>query len=74
VTAKRAVRFDIIGPASPSQGGLAEQGRLAGADGGGDEMTNRVEASKPRLGVFGIGLAAYWPQFPGLNIRSHPRV
>jgi L-arabinose isomerase len=25
--------------------------------------------AKPRLGVFGIGLAAYWPQFPGLKER-----
>jgi L-arabinose isomerase len=32
-------------------------------------MTNRVESPKPRLGVFGIGLAAYWPQFPGLKMR-----
>ncbi len=22
-----------------------------------------------RIGVFGIGLAAYWPQFPGMNER-----
>jgi L-arabinose isomerase len=26
-------------------------------------------AGKPRIGVFGIGLAAYWPQFPGLKDR-----
>ena len=25
--------------------------------------------SNPRIGVFGIGLAAYWPQFPGLKDR-----
>ena len=25
--------------------------------------------TKPKLGVFGIGLAAYWPQFPGLKER-----
>ena len=25
--------------------------------------------TKPKLGVFGIGLAAYWPQFPGLRER-----
>ncbi len=24
---------------------------------------------KPRIGIFGIGLAAYWPQFPGLQER-----
>ena len=24
---------------------------------------------RPRIGVFGIGLAAYWPQFPGLKER-----
>jgi len=28
---------------------------------------SRVTA--PRIGVFGIGLAAYWPQFPGLRER-----
>jgi L-arabinose isomerase len=26
-------------------------------------------AGKSRIGVFGIGLAAYWPQFPGLKER-----
>ena len=25
--------------------------------------------TKPRIGVFGIGLAAYWPQFEGLRER-----
>ena len=24
---------------------------------------------KPVVGVFGIGLAAYWPQFPGMKER-----
>jgi len=28
-----------------------------------------MSESKVRLGVFGIGLAAYWPQFPGLKER-----
>ncbi len=27
------------------------------------------EAGKARIGVFGIGLAAYWPQFEGLKAR-----
>ena len=31
-------------------------------------MSNK-QAAKPRIGVFGIGLAAYWPQFPGLKER-----
>lgn len=29
----------------------------------------RVAAPKGRVGVFGIGLAAYWPQFPGMKER-----
>lgn len=29
----------------------------------------RVELVRPRIGVFGIGLAAYWPQFSGLRER-----
>ncbi len=28
-----------------------------------------AQAAKPRIGVFGIGLAAYWSQFPGLKER-----
>ena len=28
---------------------------------------NRVEHRKARIGIFGIGLAAYWPQFDGLR-------
>ncbi len=29
-----------------------------------------MPATRPgRVGVFGIGLAAYWPQFPGLKER-----
>ena len=28
-----------------------------------------AQAAEPRIGVFGIGLAAYWPQFPGLKER-----
>jgi L-arabinose isomerase len=27
------------------------------------------QRQKPHIGVFGIGLAAYWPQFPGLRER-----
>jgi L-arabinose isomerase len=26
-------------------------------------------ATAPRVGIFGIGLAAYWPQFTGLRER-----
>jgi len=37
--------------------------------------TQAMEASrtKARVGIFGVGLAAYWPQFPGLeeSIRKH---
>jgi len=29
----------------------------------------RKSAPAARIGVFGIGLAAYWPQFPGLKAR-----
>jgi L-arabinose isomerase len=29
----------------------------------------RVSIVKPKIGVFGIGLQAYWPQFPGLRER-----
>ena len=28
-----------------------------------------VSAAKPRIGIFGIGLQAYWAQFPGLRER-----
>ena len=28
-----------------------------------------VSGPAARVGVFGIGLAAYWPQFPGLRER-----
>src|ERR671926_456938 len=28
-----------------------------------------VTSSPARVGIFGIGLAAYWPQFPGLKER-----
>lgn len=31
--------------------------------------TNRRPGVRPRIGIFGIGLAAYWPQFPGLKER-----
>ena len=31
--------------------------------------TARRAAEPARVGVFGIGLAAYWPQFPGLRER-----
>ena len=30
---------------------------------------NRVTRPRPRIGVFGIGLEAYWPQFAGLKER-----
>ncbi len=30
---------------------------------------SRPPSSGARVGVFGIGLAAYWPQFPGLRER-----
>ena len=30
---------------------------------------NRIETPKPRIGVFGTGLAAYWSQFEGLKER-----
>ncbi len=30
---------------------------------------NRIQTPKPRVGVFGVGLAAYWPQFEGLKER-----
>jgi len=33
------------------------------------ELTSRRKKSAGRIGVFGIGLAAYWPQFPGLKER-----
>jgi L-arabinose isomerase len=30
---------------------------------------DRIAVAKPKTGIFGIGLAAYWPQFPGLRER-----
>ncbi len=38
-------------------------------------MQDNNETGKARVGVFGVGLAAYWPQFPGLqeSIRKHLR-
>src|SRR5216683_1230610 len=32
-----------------------------------ESTANHVE--KPRIGIFGIGLAAYWPQFASLHER-----
>ena len=32
-------------------------------------MNNQRNKIKPKIGVFGIGLAAYWPQFAGLKER-----
>ena len=32
-------------------------------------LVARAPAATCRIGVFGIGLAAYWPQFPGLHER-----
>src|SRR5438034_7398418 len=29
----------------------------------------RKQHRKPRIGVFGLGLAAYWPQFKGMKAR-----
>jgi len=33
------------------------------------ELQKRRKPHRARIGVFGIGLAAYWPQFPGLKER-----
>ena len=30
---------------------------------------DRKPLKKPRIGLYSIGLAAYWPQFPGLRER-----
>ena len=30
---------------------------------------DRIPVETPKIGIFGIGLAAYWPQFPGLKER-----
>lgn len=30
---------------------------------------DRIAVALPKIGIFGIGLAAYWPQFPGLKER-----
>jgi L-arabinose isomerase len=30
---------------------------------------DRISIETPKIGIFGIGLAAYWPQFPGLKER-----
>jgi L-arabinose isomerase len=32
-------------------------------------MPDRIPVETPKIGTFGIGLAAYWPQFPGLKER-----
>ncbi len=32
-------------------------------------MTNSARSRNPRIGLFSIGLDAYWPQFPGLEER-----
>ena len=34
-----------------------------------DRYLARGSATKAKIGLFGIGLAAYWPQFPGLLER-----
>jgi L-arabinose isomerase len=34
-----------------------------------NNIMNRKPSMKARVGLFGIGLAAYWPQFPGLHKR-----
>jgi L-arabinose isomerase len=41
---------------------------VAGVEARRDETVTRP-APRARVGVFGIGLAAYWPQFPGLRER-----
>jgi L-arabinose isomerase len=35
----------------------------------GPSVLSRRKVYRGRVGVFGIGLAAYWPQFPGLKTR-----
>src|SRR5580704_10898342 len=30
---------------------------------------DRISVAKPKIGIFGIGLQAYWAQFPGLRDR-----
>jgi len=30
---------------------------------------DRISVAKPKIGIFGIGLEAYWAQFPGLRDR-----
>jgi L-arabinose isomerase len=35
----------------------------------GTGLEQGIQPSRARVGVFGIGLAAYWPQFPGLKER-----
>ena len=32
-------------------------------------MATVQAAARPRIGLFGIGLDAYWPQFPSLHTR-----
>ncbi len=34
-----------------------------------DRLLSQRKTYRGRVGVFGIGLAAYWPQFPGLKAR-----
>src|SRR6185369_1720012 len=31
------------------------------------ERLHRIDVPRPRIGLVGGGLAAYWPQFPGLH-------
>ena len=30
-------------------------------------MSSQRKTIRPRIGIFGIGLGEYWPQFPGLK-------
>src|SRR5204863_6510055 len=52
-------------PLPAGAGAAAQRGRAQTALGGG----RMRRAAAPRVGVFGIGLAAYWPQFVGLRER-----
>src|SRR5438067_11819868 len=46
--------------------GIASQQRSKAPEG---VLLPHVASLPARVGIFGIGLAAYWPQFPGLKER-----
>src|SRR5262249_57550217 len=48
---------------------VAKRGSAAACGRRGTEREPMMRAARPRIGVFGIGLAAYWPQFEGLRER-----